>query len=330
VRKTILLDLVIIVLTSSMLFSQRTYEGYLIKDTETNTLRYPIWVSMNEQSGSITASYFYKTVGTPIALQGERSGATITLRENNVKGKLAGTFGLNDLSDSLIGTWRAANGKKQLRAVLYPVDKSYERMSVIPKPQTLLIEGMRTFYQELQDQAEPNPCNEKGKMPEIEHWFARRGLAVLAYYWSVCGRGYAGYNHYVFDCSSGNAVALKDELDPSKVELFTKYVFPRVQEQVLRGWNENDEEGKQILIESMTSMDETPKPFDLDDYIRNSGFGIEIFSLTEKGLVLESQGIFELPQATRAFDVGYTVVVPYRDLKQFLKPGSILLRLSDL
>lgn len=321
---------IVLFLATCAAFAQQSFEGYLIKESDEGTQRYPIWLSMQEQGGKVDARYFYKKVGTTIALEGEQTSSNITLRENSAKGKLVGTFTLTNRRDSLTGNWKSADGKKKLGVSLYPVDGAYEQRSVIPKPDKLFIGDDYTFLDALKEYSEPGPCNEKGEMPKTEYWFARRGIAVLAHYWSSCGTGYQGYNHYVFDCSTGQSISLEDELDPKKAEAFVKFIYPSIQEQVVGGWNETEEEGKQIVIESMTSMDDEKKPFVLEEYIQKSGYGISNFNVTEQGIVLESQGIFELPQATRAFDVGYTVVVPFRDLQQFLKPGSILSQLRDM
>jgi hypothetical protein len=70
-------------------------------------------MSLDNKSGAISGSYFYKSIGVPIVISGsiDRSGNLIIYEFNN-KGLRTGSFNGQLSGNNFVGTWKNANGTK--------------------------------------------------------------------------------------------------------------------------------------------------------------------------------------------------------------------------
>ncbi len=68
-----LVSLLLLIFTTISSADMVSYEGF-IGD-------YPVWLDIDTTCGEISGEYFYRNIGTPIALSGERVGDSLFLEE---------------------------------------------------------------------------------------------------------------------------------------------------------------------------------------------------------------------------------------------------------
>jgi hypothetical protein len=89
-------------------------------DTYTGTIgeKYPIivWLQYYED-GTVKGEYYYKKIGTPLALNGKADkdlSKKFQIAETNDKGVKTGTFDISVKSGQMTGTWTSGDNKKSL------------------------------------------------------------------------------------------------------------------------------------------------------------------------------------------------------------------------
>jgi hypothetical protein len=305
----------------------QTYEGYLVNETDRS--KYPIWLEAQSSGATYTGSYFYKRVGSPIQLEGSTSDKNLVLKEIDSKGKISGTFTITTGALPVTGLWKDALGKKSLKIELYPVDPSYRTMAVIPKPEALILADGTTFMDNIKANSEMMESRKKGQLIKPGYLFARRGLATLLLEWESLG-AYQEYhkNGYIFDCQSLKQIMISNEISKERANDFNALIAPKIASQLAEHWTSLDAEGRDVIRQQFEiDANATPK-FD-EMAVKSERFFNEAV-LTEDGLVIMTNGFYELPHFAQAYDCVVEVTIPYKDLATYLVSSSPLMRLKDL
>lgn len=219
-----------------LVISAQSFEGKMHGKLKNNTIDdLFIWVDlkMPKDSGKISGSYFYKTIGKSIAVYGNKNGKSIILNEMDKNKKTTGIFKLLDTNNILCGYWYKPDFKDSLMVELHITSPVFKETARLPKLSELLAEEIE-FYS-------------MGGDSYINYWimFARCNLMSVQLSWENFNyTARYGTINRTYDLSSGQEINLSEGINDDGV----KYFCSGIQEQVseFRG-NYSDSEWVEAL-----------------------------------------------------------------------------------
>lgn len=288
----------------------------------------PIWMdlALPAQDGPLKGSYFYKKVGTPIALEGEKAGAKLSLREKDGKGKVTGAFALVWKGKDLAGDWGKPGAKKRLEVRLPLTDPAYKQHAVHRFSDLKLLEegNLAATIAELGGEGSDGP-------PEIGFLYDQRN--ILSVEVSSCGTGAyttCTTNRYLFDLTRKKQVSLWDEIDAAGLKRLWKILGPKLDAELKEqraGFS--DSEWVDVLGERIDPEAEDPvKVLDGIFSASHSKPAPGVFD----GCYLDSASVhfasdrpwFGFPHVIQDHDVTVHITMPIGEFAQYVKPGSFL------
>ena len=275
---------------------------------------YFIWMDLSapDKNGKIVGSYFYKNKLIPISLNGKQTSKKMELEEQN-KNKVAGYFSLTDYGDSLEGKWENPKGTKRFQVLLY-------KTSAIYKPQNVIDMG----YSKV-DSSDDYYVTTSSKRLE----FARKGILTYSFNELTEGGSYPiGESSYSTIISDSMDVNIWAEIDDQKASEFKKLINSHIQSCL----NETRKSGgdslyTQLLADRIDSINTLDSIFTWKD--DGSREICSISYLTNKGWTFYYYDYFHFPHVCLANDLSCEIVIPFKDLKQYLKPSSVLMRFYE-
>ncbi len=339
----VLLLLIVLTVSTADIVS---YEGF-IGD-------YPVWLDIDTTSGEISGEYFYRNIGTPIVLIGERVGDSLFLEER--------------VGDSVTGVWNCLySGKLESFTKINGDWINSDTNSIF------LCLGTNREYKtswtldELPFRGELLICpDEQCGDDDYENYYA----TSLTFYsediseYSVEYRHYSGdwVNRFVYDLQTQNMISIHHELDTVTIDSLYSYLNTLIQPSLdaykselenlyfidsLNRFHSSDAP-RSSNIDSMWIYEGTTwniagrSGFDLDtinidsiliaDLVANffifdskrvfRGFD---FKLLDNGVGIKLRNYYGINNAD---DFGVWGSISYADLDYFLKPNSPLKRLT--
>jgi len=337
------LQLLLLIILNTLSFAEKvSYEGF-IGD-------YPVCIDIETVQGEITGEYFYRNIGTPIELTGERVGDSLFLEEGSAKWQCV--FFQNYMDDYTIeGEWYGDNGKT------FPISLSFG--------------GSKTFSvnwkrSDLPFAGKLSPENDPGEYEQQNFVTANLTFSkadIVQYSISYCGVGAyeTWWSEYLLcDLSTKSVVTLSEELDSNTMDSLFLYINEKIQpkytefiEETETYSFENDEENFDSLwiyafspaffIENRFNIGPEVERLDSSQIVHlanqikqfNSGglcnsYSCDLeFRLAQNGFVIsQPEGYFRFPRVSRCMDFSWNITIPFTDLDYFLKSDSPLKRLT--
>jgi hypothetical protein len=291
---------------------------------------YPIWMdlALPVKDGPVAGTYFYKKVGTTIALEGEAKGGKLVLREKDAKGKVAGAFACAWMGKDLAGDWGKPNAKQRMSVKLAATDPAYKAHAV-HKFDALLLEDGTTLAATIKSLNAEEGSD--GPAQVTFHYDQRNILSVEV---SSCGTGAyttCSSERYLFDLVRKKEVSIWDEIDAAGMKKLWKKLGPQLDSSLKdqrKGFS--DSEWTEVLMKSDEPEWEDPEK-ELNQ--RFSWPGTTPSPGTFDGSYLDSatfhfapaeSGWFHFPHVIRNMDLYIEIPMPIPELVKYLKPGSFL------
>lgn len=290
----------------------------------------PIWMDLElpKGDGKVTGSYQYLKYGKPIALQGGKTGSDLRLEEKS-GGKVTGLFkvALAPLENekvtqfsafekmSLSGTWNKPGKRKELSVWTYQVDPAYRSCALV-SPDSLQLEGGKTFGDELDEHIEGENSNPEVEVKTVDRSYEISGCAggFLSTYTSwVYTSAYhptrieMGSSRRVFDLAAKQEIRLSNEIDEKEKKRFATFMSKRLSDPGTE--SKEDSEPDRFPITEDSEFD-----FYLDHDNPMVGWSIDVPPEEGQGSGYET--------------VENYVSVPFKELKKFLRKDSVLHRLG--
>ncbi len=306
----VLLLLIVLTVSTADIVS---YEGF-IGD-------YPVWVEINTTEGEISGEYFYRTVGTPIALLGKISADSIIMTETfetKVTGYWSGLF--IPQGGRIFGQWYSSDSSTQQQIHLYRSCANLSELSVNWKLRDLsFADRLIGIYPEGYEDEDGDGDAESFYSSTLT--FSRNGIAQYDVWhtryvwdWEVA---------YHFDTQLKQTITIIDEFDPRKLDSLTRLLNDDMNVQYEKHITNMiaHSEGESLPI----------KLIECDSVSVVEVWDKLTFTLYENYFAIQQQGgYFEFPQAFRFMEFNLCIEIPYADLDYFLKPHSPLKRLTEL
>lgn len=162
----------IFLLFVSFFCNAQSYEGYIDQ-------KYPVWVDLNFSStdNNITGTYFYKKMGGDIKIQGTHNGQQLIINEKNKEGAVTGIFNLNNLYDSIVGTWKKNGSNKLLIVKLFKTNPEFKQFAIIPKNDKLILSDGTS----LQNALNNAKSETDKKVPKLEILYAEKNILSTSF-----------------------------------------------------------------------------------------------------------------------------------------------------
>jgi hypothetical protein len=304
------------------------FEGYIY-------LQYycaPIWVDVNIPTGDgpISGSYFYKHVGKPISLTGERRADTLHATETDSKGAVTGTFTCIIHRDSMVGTWVGPKEIHASRVLLFKAEPTDKKFSVLPKADKLKLATGGTLADRIKEYSSEDGSNNGS----VEVGVCRKGIYSVSYYWEYDGGGdppsSARISH-TFDLASRKEIVLNSEIEPKRRREFYSRNHAKIQSELSALRKEHsDSEWIEALGNRMQKIPGSPdsaldKCFQLNGPCNTS---VADYTFYENGLEYGFTDFFSFTANTRPWEFTSHITIPYAELKRDLRRKSRLLRLA--
>jgi hypothetical protein len=307
---------------SIVLCQSQSFDGYIELGYHSVA---PIWMELNNSAakGSVTGTYFYKKVGKEIPLKGSGKGDTLRIVESDAKNN-TGIFLLARHNDSLVGSWKAPKSAQSRVVKLFksnPEDKKFARL---PKSRELKLKSGKTLDQEMQE----NRNGDKHKPDVSDIIFYRRNILSLEVGWETMG-AYPGFHSFVhsFDLSNDKEIELDKEIDAAQLPRFNAFLSNKIQVELTdHRKTYSDSEWYDALAERIQN-DHEGEGGDLGKYFDVTGVftaGSSEFFFTEDGLCYRVENYLELPHVIQSMDFNSDILIPFSELKKFLRVGSVL------
>lgn len=291
---------------------------------------HPIWMDLTlpAQDGPVQGSYFYKKVGTPIPLKGEKRGDKLKLDEKDTRGKVTGTFACAFQGRGLAGTWGKPGAKKGLAVRLPITDPAYKAHAVHKFTDLKLLEE-GTLAESIASFIGDDTSNHI----EVDYLYDQRNILSVDIGWSGMGAyPVSGTTHYLFDLKRRKQVSIWDEIDAAGLKRIWKVLGPKLDAELkdhrkafpdsewvsaLRKPDEEEEgdwEDPGKKLDGIFSVSRTvPAPG-----LFNAGY------LDSTTFHFVSSDWFRFPHVIQAMDVYVGIPMPITELVTYLKPGSFL------
>jgi hypothetical protein len=290
-----------------------------------------VWFDLRlpAENGAASGSYFYKNVGKEISLSGNKNGSQITLVEKDKNQNITGIFQVNYLNNTLKGCWYQPGKRDTLSVILYRTNPVFKKMAKIPKLKDLLSEDIE-FYNEGLHTSDTDE--------EVTYYpvFSGSGMLSVELHWeNYSYTAHYGTIHHTYDLSTKEIIDLKNEI----TDTCNSYLCKKLQEIVdnERGVYPDSEwvEGLNPLIDNFEYGDTTAE-YKTAALERIEGL-FTVASLPEKSeLYFDKDGLNcyvedyceqYFSAGNRGMTFNCLVTIPFNELKQFIKPGSVVLNL---
>jgi len=314
------------------------YEGYITITTKNGVVKLlPIWASLkkSETSDSVTGAYFYRKVGKEISLNGILSSDSLEVTETS-SGKVTGIFSGTDYKDSVVGEWKAGSGKKGNPFVLYPAKPENRQYAIFATEKLIVtehIDGTMSLKSVLAPSADYKETGMGESEGTLEYLFSRNNImSALAYKSYMGAYPLEGTLRFIFDLKSGRQLVVKKEIDPAKMSQFETLLKSKIQNALIEEKKVADPNDADFIsaisgnienIDNLSNQQVIDQAFTVGDI---SGFND--FYIDGKGLNLSISGFFGLPHVVQCYDIYLDVVVPFSELKTFLKQNSPLMNVT--
>jgi hypothetical protein len=333
---------VVIAISGFQLWAQ-SYEGVI-----NNNLT--IWLDLNppDSKGAVTGSYFYEKFGEDIRLSGKIANNTVSLNELDKKNVAQGIFNLVIIKDSLNGTWKKIKGRSSLPVKLWKADPANRKFAKARNGKELILLDGSTLADQLSNYTgegyldeNENPTN---RPPDVNICHAEGNVLSTSFFWSYMGAyPSGGVVYHTFDLVSKKEISLWDEIDKTKFPAFNSYFCVKIQPfldetrksysdsewiETFNNFNANDADNTALDEKGMLDARFSAK--DLRTCSSNSAIQVGTnFFLGNDSLHFSITWYFGFPHVIQAMDVGGEVLIPYGELKKYLKKGSVLQTLSS-
>ncbi len=296
---------------------------------------YPVWfeLSIDEGSPIVTGSYFYKKVGTPMVIDGNKNGNLIILNEKNNKGVVTGIFELTIEKKKITGVWKKPKGGAPLKVNLNESEMIYKACSKIPSADKLILSDGATLGALLdQSVVESEESGMQGntgsnqknrpKRPKLSISYAQKCIITLGFItaWGPFNK-YESLKQYVFNSTTCQEIILNNEIDPSKWADFQKFLIDFKQEKLIeheKNWTREEwQEAYGVEDDSYKLAFKVEELFETEN--------IPFYINSEGKIIIEMEDYLGLSMAAMSMTWGDTVEVPF----SYLLPNSILQRLKN-
>lgn len=308
-----------------------------------------VWLDLNPpgSEGAVTGSYFYEKFGEDIRLSGKIANANVTLNEFDKNNAPQGIFNLIIIKDSLNGTWKKVRGRSSLPVKLCKVNPANRRFAKARNGKELILLDGSTLANEMSNYTgegyldeNENPTN---KAPDLTIRHAEGNVLSTSFFWSYMGAyPSGGVVFHTFDLVSKKEISLWDEIDKTKFPAFNKYFCAKIQPfldetrerysdsewtETFNNFNAGDKDKDQPDEKGM--LDARFSARDLRTGSNNAVIqaGTNFF-LGDDTLHYTISWYFGFPHVIQAMDVAGEVLIPYGELKKYLRKGSVLQTLS--
>lgn len=300
----------------------QSFEGFVGRGT--------VWVDLTTSNidSSVTGTYFYKKSGAEIKLAGTKAGNTIYLVETVDGQKITGYFNCTDFGDSITGMWGKEKGNYSIKVRLYKANPAYKEYAKDPKADELFLSDSTTLGNELDDYSGEG-YDTKGKRPELEIVFDRKGILSNKFSWSyMSAYPTEGINYHTFNLVTKKEIVLWNEIDESQKSDFNKYICIRIQPGLTNG-RKNYADSEWVNAFGPGDEDDS-KEASIDKYFVAADVSKwSTYYIDDKYLHFIIHGYFEFPHAIEAMDLSFDVPILFTDLDKYLKTESILKRLTS-
>lgn len=296
---------------------------------------YPVWfeLSIDEGSPIVTGSYFYKKVGTPMVIDGNKNRNLIILNEKNNKGVVTGIFEFTIEKKKITGIWKKPKGGTPLKINLNESEMTYKTCAKIPSADKLNLSDGSTLgalldqsvsesdeseMQENTGSAKKNPP----KRPKLSVSCAQKCIITLGFItaWGPFNK-YESLQQYVFNSATCQEIVLNKEIDPSKWADFKKFLIDFKQKKLIeheKSWTREEwQEVYGVEDDSYELAFKVEKLFETGN--------IPFYINSEGKIIIEMADDLGLPMAAMSMTWGDAVEVPFG----YLLPNSILQGLKN-
>jgi hypothetical protein len=302
------------------------YEGFIAD--------LPVWVELSipTSDGKAAGSYFYRTRGKELQLEGERQGQKLILRET-WRTQVTGSFTL-DLQEArdgrerrMLGTWQkpgATTAPLPVKLfVAAPASKRYARLD----PDQLKLADQKTFGDKL-DECSGAAYGTKGRTA-YQVPYCRKNLLSTFFSWEYLEGPHpsSGMEYHTFDLAAKKEIVLWDEIAPGRADAFTRVLAGKVDPILAKRRKERPD--KDWLEVFSTFGDESVDAKSLPDMFKlTDGTKLASFYLADDGVHMLNEGYFGFPYAMLSMEVGVEAVMPFAELQRYLRKGSALRSLT--
>jgi hypothetical protein len=289
---------------------------------------FPIWMDLSLPAGDgpARASYFYKKVGAPILLEGERSGGKLILREKDAKGRVTGVFECSWQEKDLAGDWEKPGAKKRLPVRLARTDTAYKAHAVHRFADLKLLEegNLAKAIGSWDGEGSDGPA-------EVTYLYDRRNILSVEVSWSGMGAyPVSGSDRYLFDLKRRKQVSIWDEIDAAGLKRIWKVLGPKLDAELKEGRRGfSDSEWVEALAkpDEAENWDEPGKKLDGIFSASHTMPAPGAFSdcyLDSADFHFHTSNWFGFPHVIQNMDVTVEIPMPLAELATYLKPGSFL------
>jgi hypothetical protein len=334
----------IIVIALVFLFSlarSQSYEGD-IGDL------YPVWFDLEIPSsdGPVKGTYFYKTYGEEIQIAGNKMGKTLSIKESGKNGKVSGLIECSIKNDSIVGTWKKLGGRSYLSLKLKKVDSQLRKYAKVMNGKSLRLAVNEWIPSEhrpanLSEELECKDCKDETGNPQkgpldLEVYYAKNDIFSTSYHWSFYGAYPTGGNTYhTFNLLTNTEIVIWDEIDEAKMNDFNRYLSAKItpilaetrKEFPDTEWAkafmfEGQDESEQVSIDSFFIVDDIRT--DCHNHTITGGTN---YYIDRASLHFLFYDYFDFPHVIQNMDAGGDVVIPFPELKKYLKKESVFRKL---
>jgi hypothetical protein len=269
-----------------------------------------IWVDLimpkGKDSGSVTGSYFYRTIGKEIKLSGIKDiSAGITLMEKNKKLVTTGVFSLKPVDGDLQGSWYIPGGGDTLAVHLYRTGPGFRKTAKIPDLRQLLASEIETYASDGQG--------------TVDYWvsFVRCNILCVGLRWENYGyTAHYGTIEHTYDLSTREEINLADQINDE----CRNYLSKKIQEKVTQ---EREKYSDSEWVEGIypNTLERINEIFTVTSLPERASI-----SLGDSNLVCYIEDFCEqnYSSGNRGMSFDVTVTIPFKDLKKFISKESIL------
>lgn len=289
---------------------------------------FPIWLDVDSPAGDGPArgSYFYKKVGTPIPLEGERTAGKLVLREKDAKGKVTGVFECSWQGKGLAGEWGKPGAKKRLPVRLPRTDPAYRKHAVHKFSDLELLEegNLAEEIASMSGEGSDGP-------PVVEILYDQRNILSVEVSWSAMGAYPTwGAYRYLFDLKRRKQVSIWDEIDAAGLKKIWKVLGPGLDAELKEGRRGYSDSEWVEVLENRFEGEDWDEPGKKLEGIFSASHTVPVpdaFSdcyLDSATFHFKKSDWFGFPHVIRAMDLTVDIPMPIAELATYLKPGSFL------
>ena len=308
--------LIITTLLFAFIFcNAQSYEGYIDG-------KYPVWADFNFSSTDniISGYYFYKKTGGEIKLQGTYNGQQLNINEKNKEGAITATFKLNNLNDSIIGTWKKTGGNKILNVKLCKTNPDFKQFAIIPKNDKLILNDGTTLQSALNN-AKSDTDN---KIPKLEINYAEKNMLSTFFNQEVMYnyKNIGGPVFNTFNMISKKEIMLINEIDPEMLQQFKRRLLEMIKLQLKEHRkNFSEEEWMSAYRDDKESLENAFNKIEIENESLN------VFYIKNNHLFIYLPNFLGLFNAL-VFDLDIELDFSPSEIKKYLSINSILNNLN--